>query len=157
MPTKIDPALQKELRSPEDATLNVEIEFSRQPAADELDAMGLQHEGLVAWGRMSRRKIQALENVPEVVAIRASKRVAPESGPRKAQIGARLQMEMAAEGKHQFYVAVRFRGPVDVSDFPSLSVHLDVGTGMLTREQIQELAQRQDVVSIDSIPPSKLL
>jgi hypothetical protein len=157
MPAKIDSALQKELRGPEDAMFNVEIEFSRQPPAHELDALGLQHEGLLAWGRLSRLRIQGLEQVPEVVKIRPSSRPAPETGRGKAQIGGRLEMEMEEESKDEFYVAVRFRGPVkSATDFPFLSVQLDVGTGVLTREQIQELAQREDVVSIDSIPPSKL-
>jgi len=147
------------MSGPEDWLYVVEIELSQPPADADLEALGLNCEGSLVWGRLSRSRIEALAQVPQVLAIRLSDRPAPaSSAPAEAVIGAPLQMELLDANRATFHVGVVFRAPVrSASDFPSLSVHLDTGSGMLTREQVYELARREDVVKIDLIPPSKLL
>lgn len=153
MPSKIDTALQEKLHVPGDWPLNVEVEFSQEPPANELEALGLQHDGLMAWGLLSRQRIEGLALIPEVVAIRLSNRPAPAPAKGKPRIGANLQLELLEENRDEFHVAVRFSGPVkSPADFPDLTIHMGMGTGRLNRKQVQELAQRDDVVSIDSIP-----
>jgi hypothetical protein len=160
MPTspKFAPALQSKLDAGE-GLLNVEIEFSEPPPANEVDVLGLQREGKQAWGWMNRDRIAALASIPQVASVRLSSRPTP-APPREpgGQIGTKLQLDMLLESEDSFRVSVTFREPVkDPGQFPDLAIFSDVGTGALTREQIQELARRDDVLSIEALVPPEPL
>jgi hypothetical protein len=158
MSPKFDPALRNKLETGEQL-LNIEIDFAEPPPANEVDALGLQHEGKKAWGWMNRDRIEALAKVPQVSSVRLSNRPTPPPPPEPGgQIGTKLQLDMMLESKNSFQVSVRFREPVkDPALFPDLAIFTDVGTGTLTREQIQKLARRDDVLSIEAMVPPKLL
>lgn len=158
MSPKFDRALQEKLDSGE-GLLNVEIEFAELPPQNELGALGLQHEGKKAWGWMNRDRVEALAKVPQVNLVRLSKRPTP-APPREpgGQIGTKLQLDLLLESQDSFRVSVTFREPVrHPEQYPNLAIFSDVGTGTLTREQIQELARRDDVLSIETLVPPKLL
>lgn len=135
--------------------LSVEIEFSQTPSAKELQTLGLQTDGKIAWGRISREKILAIASLPQTRTIRLSDRSVAASPPvpSESKLGPRLQQALKDVGRKSFDVIVTFRRSApSLSPIEGLSVHLDMGNGRLSREAVLKLANEDDVVSIELSP-----
>ena len=158
MSTKIDPALQEKLSAGIDP-LTVEIEFSQLPSAKELQALGLQTDGKIAWGRVSREKILAIASLTQTRTIRLSDRLvapSPSVAP-DSRLGPRLQQALNDAERKTFDVIVTFRGTSpSLPPIEGLAVHLDMGNGRLSREAVLKLAEQDDVVSIELSPEYEL-
>jgi hypothetical protein len=155
---RIDPALAEKIKSgvPE---INVEVEFSTAPPAGQLQALGLKGEGNVAWGLLSRDKIQAIAAVPQVVAIRLSQRPAEPKTVRPAgeRIRPALALELQLKPNERHHVLVTFqRPPQNLPDLKDLAVQGTSGDGQLSRQEIETLARCDDVLKIDLFPEVKL-
>ena len=153
MSAEIDPALADKLRRRPTAPIEVELEFTQAPPAGQLETLGLESEGLIAWGPLTTEKIEAIASIPQVKAIRLSRRPtrASPSGSPQSRIGMKLRLEMEDRNQREFNVTVVFRAPLAPgSEIAGLSIHEDMGSGRLTREQITALAARDDVLSIES-------
>lgn len=158
MSGKIDPAILAQLQSGQES-LNVEVRFSQPPPPGQLQAMGLKQEGTLAWGTLSRERIQALGQVDQVISIRPSGRpVEPRAPvPRDSRLGPQLQVALRHQDRDIFDVVVSFRR-VQKSAPPieGLSVHLDMGNGRLSRQAIAQLAENDDVLRIELTPEMEL-
>ena len=158
MPANIDPALQEKLNAGVDP-LAVEIEFSQPPSARELQTLGLQTDGKIAWGRLSREKILAIASLQQTRVIRLSSRSVPTSPPVQpsSRVGPRLQQALKDPERKTFDVIVTFRRPSPaLPPIPGLTVHRDMGNGRLSREAVSKLAEQDDVVSIELSPEFEL-
>jgi hypothetical protein len=153
----IDPALAEKLKAgvPE---INVEIQFSDTPPAPQMQALGLSSQGKLAWGVLSREKIQAIATVPQVVAIRLSERaVEPRPPAARQRIGPGLAIAMQMKPHERHRVLVRFRRPPKaLPKLQDFSVHESSGDGNLSRQEIEALASHDDVLTIELFPEVKL-
>lgn len=158
MSGKIDPAVLAQLTSGQES-LNVEVRFFQPPPPAQLQAMGLKHEGTVAWGVLSRERIEALGTVDQVVSIRLSDRpVEPRPAvPRELRLGPELRLALQHRDRDMFDVVVSFRRPQkSTPPIEGLSVHLDMGNGWLSRQAIAELAENDEVLRIELVPEMHL-
>ncbi|SRR6266481_4493234 len=158
MAGSIDTALAEKIKSgvPE---INVEIQFSAAPPAGQLEALGLKVQGNLAWGMLSREKIQAIATAAQVVAIRLSQRpVEPKAAPPAGQrIGPSLALDMKIKPHDRHHVIITFRRPPKaLPAMKGLSVHGTSGDGHLSREEIEALAKHDDVLKIELFPEVKL-
>src|SRR5262249_27579885 len=120
---------------------------------------GLKGEGTVAWGLLSREKIQAIETVPQVVAMRLSQRPAEPktAAPAGERIGPALALELQLKPNDRHHVIVTFRHPPqNLPALKDLAVHGTSGNGHLSRQEIETLAKRDDVLKIELFPEVKL-
>jgi hypothetical protein len=153
MAAKIESDLQDELKRHPPWPIQVEIEFSELPPPGQLEKLGLKLEGQVAWGTLNAERIEAIATLPQVTAIRRSQRpTTPVSQTPEERLGITLKRALQDEDRQEFDVIVTFRGPVNDVEMPGLSVHLAMGNGRLRREQIMDLAKRDEVQSIDLSP-----
>jgi hypothetical protein len=154
---KIDAALAERMKSgvPE---IKVEIQFSETPPAAQVQALGLKSEGKLAWGILSREKIEAIATVPQVVAIRLSERpFEPASTAPGQRIGPGLAIAMQMKPHDRHHVSVRFRRPPKaLPPIENLAVHGSSGNGRLSTEEIEALARYDDVLTIELFPKEKL-
>jgi hypothetical protein len=154
----IDAALAEKIKRgvPE---INVEIQFSTPPPAAQLQSLGLKSQGNLAWGMLSREKIQAIATVPQVVAIRLSQRSAePKATSVEQRIGPGLALDLQVRPQGPHRVIVTFRQPPKtLPAIKDLSVRGTSGDGYLSREEIEALAKRDDVLTIELFPEVKLL
>lgn len=158
MSQKIDPAVLAQLRSGQES-LNVEVRFSQAPAPAQLQALGLKQEGTLAWGVLSRERIEALGSIDQVLSIRLSNRpVEPRAPvPRESRLGPALQIALRHTDRELFDVVVSFRRPQKFApQIEGLSVDLDTGSGWLTRQAIAELAENDEVLRIELLPEMHL-
>jgi hypothetical protein len=157
MAASIDGALAEKIKGgvPE---INVEIQFSTPPPAAQLQALGLKGQGNLAWGLLSREKIQAIATVPQVVAIRLSRRPAePKVTSAEQRIGPDLALDLQMRPQDRHHVIVTFRHPPKaLPAIKDLSVHGTSGDGHLSREEIEALAKHDDVLRIELFPEVKL-
>lgn len=157
MAANLDAALQEAIRSGV-LEMNVEIEFSVLPAAAQLEALGLKSEGHLAWGILSRDKVQAIASFPQVAAMRLSKRPAERRMEMGHRIGPRLTVAMQAKPQDKFDVLVRFRRPPEPPlQIEGFYIEQRSGKGLLSKQQIETLASHDDVLEIDLVPKMKLL
>ncbi|HKF20729.1 MAG TPA: hypothetical protein VKE93_04125 [Candidatus Angelobacter sp.] len=158
MPEKVDPKILAKLKAGQES-LNVEVQFSEPPPSGQLESMGLEQEGSLAWGVLNRERIEAFAKIAQVVSIRLSNRpvasraaVTPES-----RIGPHLQLALSHSDRQIFDIVVSFRRPQkSTPPIEGLSVHLDMGDGRLTREAIARLAGNDEVVRIELVPEMHL-
>lgn len=158
MSQKIDPAVLAQLKSGQES-VNVEVQFSQPPPPAQLQAMGLKQEGALAWGVLSRGKIEALGSIDQVVSIRLSERpVEPRAPvPRESRLGPELQLALRHADRQMFDVVVSFRRPQkSAPPIEGLSVHLDMGNGWLSRQAIAQLAENDEVLRIELVPEMHL-
>lgn len=158
MSGKIDPAVLAQLNSGQES-LNVEVRFSQAPPPAQLQALGLKQEGTLAWGLLSREKIEALGTIDQVVSIRLSKRPveARPAVPRESRLGPELRLALQHAERDKFDVVVSFRRPQkSAPPIEGLSVHLDMGNGWLSRQAIAELAENDEVLRIELVPEMHL-
>lgn len=156
MAAKIDPALAEKIKSGA-SEINVEIQFSETPPSSQMQALGLTSRGNLAWGVLSREKIQAIATVPQVVAIRLSNRPVEVSRAPAQRIGPGLAIAMQMKPHERHHVLVRFRRPPKT--LPALqdfSVHESSGDGHLSLNEIEALARHDDVLTIELFPEVKL-
>lgn len=156
MTATIDPALAEKMKSGI-SEINVEIEFSERPPLSQMQALGLKSEGNIAWGMLSREKIQAIATIPQVVAMRLSERAVESRKPPAQRIGPGLAMAIQMKPQERQRVLVRFqRPPKELPALGDLSVHGSSADGYLSPQEIEMLAKHDDVVTIELFPEVKL-
>lgn len=156
MAATIDKALAEKIKSgvPE---INVEIQFSDTPPLSQLQALGLKSTGKLAWGMLSRDKVQALAAVPQVLAMRLSDRPVEVSRPPAQRIGPGLAIAIQMKPHERHRVLVRFRRPPrGLPALEDFSVHESSGDGYLSLQEIEALARHDDVLTIELFPEVKL-
>lgn len=158
MAAAIDAALAEKIKGGV-SEINVEIQFSETPPAAQVQALGLKSRGNLAWGVLSREKIQAIATLPQVVTIRLSERpVKPGKALAEQRIGPGLAIAMQMKPHERHHVLVRFRHPPKaLPALGDLSVRESSGDGHLSRQEIETLAKRDDVLTIELFPEVKLL
>ena len=153
MAAEIDPALQDLLRGNVNRPIDVEIEFKEMPPAGQLEALGLESRGNLAWGSLPVAKIHMIASLPQVRAIRKSTHPARPIPPRSpaSKIGPRLAVDLSDPERQEFLVTVMFTGsPPPELDAPGMMRYPNMVIGRLNRKQIDELTHRDDVTLIEA-------
>lgn len=172
--SRIDQTLAQLIARDEIETFVVSVTFSFERDAQWLGAHGLLDTGDEIVGALPREQLLALAEHSEVECIRAAREMLDSMAPdgelidplvRSAKLDTALvrALRIAPDGMHD--VTVLFRGAVD-GDMLNRTELYAIGrmpgggllaTGVLGASTIEELAERNEVVAIESSKTDKLL
>jgi hypothetical protein len=159
MPATIHPSLRAKLDARVLGPFDVVVDFAQLPSSSEIQALGLELDGVTARGRLSREQILAVASFPQVKSIALTDQPLPRQKPEPtgSKLGASLRHALEDKEKDEFDVIVTFHTPPQqVRGIEGLTVRHDMGFGRLTREAVLRLAESDEVAAIALEPKDRL-